>query len=146
MTFDPWRWIRPAASGTSPGTSRLGLIRRLLRARQGRHLLRGLLAGAHAVGHPDALVKVAGNGEVLHLLHGCADALDALQMPGGVLRHGALPAVDLDEPRLRRQSGELPDLLAHDRRDLLVAELQHALVAGAAQETAQKRLVVRRAE
>src|SRR5262249_46611777 len=100
-------------------------------------LFRRGLAHADAVGDADALVGVAGEVQAGNRGRTRFDLPDPVEMADGVLGHGARPAEDAREARVRSDSGDLTEL-ARDLADYrFVGFVQRLGIVGAANEAAR---------
>ena len=85
-------------------------------------------AGANAVGNADAAEGVAGNGEARDEGNGFLDAIDAVEVAGGILRHGAAPAIEALDARLRGEVKDLAKFALNDGEHLFVGKLEDGFV------------------
>src|ERR1700686_3847547 len=121
------------------GLALLGQPRRLSLCEQ---LLCGVAAGSDAGGDADTSVGVAGKSEAGQLVAQTLNAVEAVEMPDAVLRHGRLPFVDAGEERLRTQAEDLLQFVAYDSDDLLVGEGPDFFRIPSGKETAQQGAVL----
>ena len=103
----------------------------------------GFGAGANAIGDADAGETVAGESEAGEIIQKRLDALQAVEMTDGVLRHGRTPFVDTGEKRLGTERDDRDQFVAHDGEDLIVGGIEDRLVAGSAEEAADQGAIVR---
>ena len=116
----------------------------------GEHAHGCLAAQADAVGNADAVVGVARKCQSRQRGHVLVDALHAILVADGVLRHGAAPAVYLHVLRFDVRADDaraenLAQLAANRGDEDVVGLVHHLFLVHAAEECAQHRLARSRA-
>ncbi len=103
----------------------------------------GVGAGTYAIGHADAAISIAGEGEAGEFLLQALNPLQSLEVPDIVLRHCTLPFKNPGEKGFNSDTDDLPEFLAYDAEDFFVRGLQYLFIACAAQKATNQGAVVR---
>ena len=102
----------------------------------------GVGAGTYTIGHADAAITVAREGEAREFLAHALNPLQPLEVPDIVLRHCTLPFKNPGEKRFGSDTNDLSEFLAYDAEDFFVRGLQYLFIACAAQKATNQGAVV----